>query len=380
MIQRFSKSLDIEDSKEFVLENNDDDIVIGHPFYDESPNVFPLFKDDSDLLNYKRLKLGQHVLLLVVPVLFLYLFVFITRSNLQKFADFGPYFTAAVSFGIIGLIICITYAVSMLLRHFCDEEHSETVYFIAATRVLNSQYKQYLDEFFLIIVTLFMGFTLYARVRVGTCPDTDVWNSQGCNPYANGTPTDAVLLCYISPILVQLLFKGIRITTIILSWAVSTIFIIISIVHVNAYTEIWTILYSLFFLFIMSEIERIMRVSYLQDKKVTFSEIKRKEASAALKIEQIATEKVKYELKIVSLQAEKDKRAIEVERARLRSLIGNVAHDLKTPLQSIGMSIELLRYDLRKHLSNETLPLIIRENNLLQLDSLNQTLDSLTSM
>ena len=45
---------------------------------------------------------------------------------------------------------------------------------------------------------------------------------------------------------------------------------------------------------------------------------------------------VKYELLIVSLQAEKDKHEIESERARLRSLIGNVAHDLKTPLQSIG--------------------------------------------
>jgi K+-sensing histidine kinase KdpD len=48
---------------------------------------------------------------------------------------------------------------------------------------------------------------------------------------------------------------------------------------------------------------------------------------------------VKYELQIVSLQAEKDKHEIESERARLRSLIGNVAHDLKTPLQSIGKTI-----------------------------------------
>lgn len=44
----------------------------------------------------------------------------------------------------------------------------------------------------------------------------------------------------------------------------------------------------------------------------------------------------RYELQIISLQAEKDKHDIESERARLRSLIGNVAHDLKTPLQSIG--------------------------------------------
>ena len=49
----------------------------------------------------------------------------------------------------------------------------------------------------------------------------------------------------------------------------------------------------------------------------------------------------RYELQIISLQAEKDKQDIESERARLRSLIGNVAHDLKTPLQSIGEHEEL---------------------------------------
>ena len=51
----------------------------------------------------------------------------------------------------------------------------------------------------------------------------------------------------------------------------------------------------------------------------------------------------RYELQIISLQAEKDKQDIESERARLRSLIGNVAHDLKTPLQSIGEHRELNR-------------------------------------
>lgn len=45
---------------------------------------------------------------------------------------------------------------------------------------------------------------------------------------------------------------------------------------------------------------------------------------------------MKYELQIVSQQAKKDKHEIESERARLRSLIGNVAHDIKIPLQFIG--------------------------------------------
>lgn len=292
---RFSLSLDDEEQK-INAENdyNEDDIIIAYPSYDESANIFPLFQNDSDLLKYKRLKLGQHIFFLVVPFLLLNLFVFSTRSNFDNIEDFGPYFAAAVTFAILGLLINTVFVTSTLVHYFSEEKHNDWVFFIIATNVLNSQYKQYFDELLLIIVTLCTGFLLYARVREGQCPDMNVWNSQGCNPVSKGTPTDSVLLCYLSPIVLQLLYKGIRINLIFMSWAISTAFIIASIVHVKAWNEIWTILYSLFFLFMMNEIERIMRLSYLQDKKFAFNDIKRREAYTSLKNERTATEKVLF--------------------------------------------------------------------------------------
>ncbi len=45
---------------------------------------------------------------------------------------------------------------------------------------------------------------------------------------------------------------------------------------------------------------------------------------------------------------ETEKTNVETRSAELRSMMGNVAHDLKTPIQSIAMGVELLRYILNQ--------------------------------
>jgi signal transduction histidine kinase len=120
-------------------------------------------------------------------------------------------------------------------------------------------------------------------------------------------------------------------------------FVTISIEYVKAWSLIWTIYYSLFFLFVLFESERLMRLSFLQNKVVLYHEANRNELVATARLHARAMRKARYELQIVSIQAEKDKYEIERERARLRSLIGNVAHDLKTPLQSIGEYVHTYR-------------------------------------
>ena len=82
------------------------------------------------------------------------------------------------------------------------------------------------------------------------------------------------------------------------------------------------------------------------------------------------------------VQAEKDKREMEEERVRFRSMIGNVAHDLKTPLQSVGMSIELLRSDLIAAMSAPPAATVDlqRAINETVLTSFVGTLDNLMSM
>lgn len=58
---------------------------------------------------------------------------------------------------------------------------------------------------------------------------------------------------------------------------------------------------------------------------------------------QLLFEKNKHELEIISMKAEEDRRLMEKEREQMVALIGNVAHDLKTPLQSFNIDIESLK-------------------------------------
>ena len=208
-------------------------------------------------------------------------------------------------------------------------------------RLLNSKFKHYFDEVLPLLVSTTTGLFLYARVRVGQCDNLkDIWHTQSCNPVADclSIPHDQVLLTYMTPLIFQLVMKGVRFRMIILSWAVSTMFITISIVFARAWPQVWTIFYSFLFLFVLIESERLMRISFLQNKIVVHHESNRTALVETARQHARAIKKSRYELHIVALQAEKDKHEIENERARLRSLIGNVAHDLKTPLQSIGES------------------------------------------
>ena len=155
-----------------------------------------------------------------------------------------------------------------------------------------------------------------------------------------------MILGYISPLVFQLALKGIRFYMIVVSWVATTACVIAAIAIVQGWYQLWTIVYSVFFLYVMCEVERVMRISYLQHIKYRKGE---ENWRAVISREQAGLrqlEKLRRELKIVTLQAEKDKREMEEERERFRSMVGNVAHDLKTPLQSVGMSIELLRSDL----------------------------------
>jgi hypothetical protein len=62
-------------------------------------------------------------------------------------------------------------------------------------------------------------------------------------------------------------------------------------------------------------------------------------------LQQMEMERRKHEITIIELKADKERNSMETELSQLRCLIGNVAHDLKTPLQSIAMDLEVLKSD-----------------------------------
>jgi signal transduction histidine kinase len=105
---------------------------------------------------------------------------------------------------------------------------------------------------------------------------------------------------------------------------------------------IWAIFNCLFILFIAFEHERFSRLCFLQSKQKTADE-QQKIQSVML------TQKIEHdshEMEILSIRSEEQRKRMESEHAQMVSLIGNVAHDLKTPLQSVGIEIESLKAKL----------------------------------
>jgi hypothetical protein len=80
--------------------------------------------------------------------------------------------------------------------------------------------------------------------------------SQLCKRSAVGCiPHDRVMICYLMPIVVQLSLKNTAIQTAFCQWLTATIFVTISIVHVQGWQQLWTLLYSMLFLFISFKID-----------------------------------------------------------------------------------------------------------------------------
>ena len=258
--------------------DDSDNVIIAYPINDdEYINIFPVFQNDAELLNYKRSKLAHCDVYAMVPVLVMYIGAFVTRGNISEIKTFGPYFSAALIVGVISFCIYVMIFLTMMTRHIF-RNNTLSSYYMLSRRLLNSKFKHYFDEVLPLLVSTTTGLFLYARVRVGQCDNLkDIWHTQSCNPVADclSIPHDQVLLTYMTPLIFQLVMKGVRFRMIILSWAVSTMFITISIVFARAWPQVWTIFYSFLFLFVLIESERLMRISFLQNKIVVHHESNR---------------------------------------------------------------------------------------------------------
>ena len=93
--------------------------------------------------------------------------------------------------------------------------------------------------------------------------------------------------------------------------------------------------------------EKLARVTFAHNKSTTAAE---REKRKYMLLQQCAehdllSEKIKHELEIFSIKAHEECRLMEKEQEQMVAMIGNIAHDLKTPLQSFLMDLESLKAD-----------------------------------
>lgn len=160
------------------------------------------------------------------------------------------------------------------------------------------------------------SFRLLARVAVGPCaPGLSVSEEWNCNNTSSSglLPSDSTIVLMILPIYFIVSVRGAHYAYTIMLWAFGVICMIVAAIYAEANNSVMTIsLYGICSLIIIMEMRKISLVRFFTH------------------------------LKLVEVLEEQAKAADEANALEMRSMIANVAHDLKTPLTSFLTGIEYI--------------------------------------
>ena len=184
--------------------------------------------------------------------------------------------------------------------------------------------------------SLFVGATCaLASVRMGlnmlwlteldacTAPPQLTVAIPSCNPAGMSLPSDRVALALAMPVIALVYLPGLRLCVAIISWAFVCACMCVFYARKGALVESYQVLNAACFLYILIKIDAFMWAAFrLQARRAVVAE-----RTLALEV----------------ALAESKRHAVESTSAELRALMGNVAHDLKTPILAITMTIDLLR-------------------------------------
>ena len=196
------------------------------------------------------------------------------------------------------------------------------------------------------------GANLYARARAGVCPiNVTLWESQRCNSSAlsSSLPLDHVLLVCLLPLSLQSVVHGMSFRCAVFCWIITTSFIVASMIHVSGSLDSNSLVSILNVLALIYKYEKHARVTFAHHKQ---SSAAKKDRLRHILLQQQAehqleVEKSKHELEIIFIKMEDERNLMDKEKAQMVALIGNVAHDLKTPLQSFIFNLESLKAVMR---------------------------------
>jgi hypothetical protein len=117
----------------------------------------------------------------------------------------------------------------------------------------------------------------------------------------------------------------VSVQALVLSWVCNLFFVIYSIVQVQGWFQIWTLLYSLVFMNISWEIERLMRVFFIQNNLKLAADrrdAKRKHSNDILVLKDVH--------KVNMVKVVNEKRLAESEKVQLRNVVSIYGQILKS--------------------------------------------------
>ena len=203
-----------------------------------------------------------------------------------------------------------------------------------AAAVVQSAAFTYALSFITIGMSLNHGLKLLWFTTLESCTVAPTSLSPGsCTPSTFSLPSDRISIIFLVPIVAHIYLPSMRLNASILSWLVGCICIAASYVRIGVFVDTFNLLTAAFVPFVLFKFDAAVWSSF------TLHEQTVRDAEHAL-----ASVERTNALERTLMETEKTN--VETRSAELRSMMGNVAHDLKTPIQSIAMGVELLRYIL----------------------------------
>lgn len=196
----------------------------------------------------------------LVPLLLVGYMTCITRSKFYLDNDFnhfsgGVFFWGTLAFTTVNFLLVST---------LCDERQTACAFASNLMSIFREGPTSSSGHLLLAgVSSISAGYYLLATVIADqSARNSTALESQLCKRAAVGCiPHDRVMICYLMPILVQLSLKNSAIQTAFCQWLTATIFVTISIVHVHGWQQLWTLLYSILFLFISFKIDLHLKKS-----------------------------------------------------------------------------------------------------------------------
>ena len=305
------------------------DTPIKLPFFFASDPKDPVFNE------YKLKKKENFRILSFIPSLLVFYFVVATRFRLGRYGRDGTLFMWAFILYIAETAVFSIFFVTNVIMACTPLSCRDRPSYLYSRKFIMYGLFGRVEDAIGIIATLLNGMYLLARVSAGQCSDSvTIWDTDSCNPVAelNSIPCDQVILLYLIPLAAQCLVRGITAEAIVVCWFFTAFFIVYSIIIAKAWSLMWTVIYLIIFMNISFELERFYRTLFAHNKHL-LSAFERHGISQS---------------RLHARRTVAENNVREREAALLRTLMGNVAHDLKTPLHSIEADIEVLHLFISK--------------------------------
>ena len=318
-------------------------------------NLFLQFTNKDDEAKYREYTWHQIYGPMYIFFLLFLLSLIFTRT-VSFHVDTIPLHVASLLLFIIGVVLLLVLIVGRHLKLLTMFELPSQVQ-CAFDYIIHRIFRNELESILTLLFSLRAVLNLVVRVIIGSCPShVSVTESLNCNPLAasNSPPIDSIMICFALALYMQLFFKNVRKSVLVFIWILSAAAVLWSFHYLHNWTQIWVFSGITIFPMVQYECERVQMSNFLKSKQLLDQEQQKRNAMARehadkemilsqLNEAKLKEEKNRVDLEILELSNKNEVKLKEAETGQLRLLVGNVAHDLKTPIHCLTMDLEILK-------------------------------------